>query len=54
MDMDLYYEVHMKAVKEVMSLEVRFTEDGDFGARFSHGSILIIGRTYFERLQSTD
>lgn len=34
----------MKAVKEVISLEVRLTGDGDFVARFSHGNILVIGR----------
>lgn len=34
MDMDLYYEVHMKAVKEVMSLEVRFTELASLTAAF--------------------
>lgn len=34
----------MKAVKEVISLEVSLTGDGDFAARFSHGNILVIGR----------
>ena len=34
----------MKAVKEIISLEVRLTGDGDFAAHFSHDNILVIGR----------